>query len=440
MRIYRFLAPTLLLLASTTAVHAESLMDIYRQATEQDAEIRAAEANRNASREAKPQSVAQLLPNVSASANTNTRWREVDNKAPADDIPRSRFSDRGYSVTLSQPLFHYDYFMQLGQADALVAQADAEYLAARQSLMVRAAEAYFLVLGAEDSLTFAKAERDAISRQLEQAKERFEVGLIAITDVHEAQASYDLAVADVILAERVLANTREALRVITNQYHEVLARLEKEIPLINPDPEDVEAWVEKAQQNNPEIIAARFASEAARKEINVQRSGHLPTLDVVARREYNDSGGGQFGAGTREQDTVGLELNMPIFEGGATVSRTREAQYRFQGTSEVLEGTRRSVVQGTRDAYFGVLSQISRTRALAQAVVSTRSALEATEAGFEVGTRTIVDVLLSTREHYRAIRDHARVRYDYLLQTLRLKQAAGILEENDLQQIDKWLK
>jgi outer membrane protein len=436
MRTLLLLAPAFILLSSAASVHAESLMDIYRQATEQDAEIRAAEANRNANREIKPQSVAQLLPNISASADTNTNWREID----GDDMPRSRYSDRGYSVTLTQPLFHYDYFMQLGQANALVAQADAEYLAALQSLMIRAADRYFLVLAAEDSLTFARSERDAISRQLEQAKERFEVGLIAITDVHEAQASYDLSVADVILAERVLSNTREALRVITNQYYENIARLQQEIPLINPDPEDVEAWVEKAQQNNPEIIAARFASEAARKEINVQRSGHLPTLDVVASHSRDSRGAIDGGSRRTEEDRIALELNVPLFAGGAVNSRTREAQYRFQESSEVLEGARRSVVQSTRDAYFGVLSNISRTKALAQAVVSTKSALEATEAGFEVGTRTIVDVLLSTREHYRAIRDHARVRYDYLLQTLRLKQAAGILEENDLQQIDNWLK
>ncbi|WP_295537635.1 TolC family outer membrane protein, partial [uncultured Thioclava sp.] len=323
----------------------------------------------------------------------------------------------------------------LGQAGAHGDKAEADYGAAKQELIVRVSSAYFDVLAALDNVEFSRAEKEATARQLEQAKQRFEVGLIAITDVHEAQAQYDLTVAQEITADNTLANTREALQEITGQYDETLQVLRDEIPLLEPVPSDADAWITQARQQNLSLQAARFAASAAKDEISRQRAGHYPTLDFVA----NKSNSVTHSTTGRETDaeTLSLQLNVPLFAGGAVLSRTREAGYRANEARYRLEQTRRGVQRQTRNAYLGVLAGISRVKALEQAVVSSKKALEATEAGFEVGTRTIVDVLLSQRELFRAQRDHARSRYDYLLNTLRLKQSAGSLAVTDVEAISQ---
>jgi len=417
---------------------AGGLLDNYLLARDNDPQLKAADATRLAQGETKDQSVALLLPTISLSASTEDVNTDTDSNFTFNPSRKENFNVNGYSLTLTQPVYHHDYWVGLRQADATVAQAEADYGVAKQDLMIRLASSYFDLLAAQDNLDFARAEKEATARQLVQAKQRFEVGLIAITDVHEAQAQYDLTVAQEINADNLLANTREALQEITGQYEQAPRLLQDQIPLLSPDPADIEQWVSKATEQNLGLKSSQFAQQVASEETNRQRSGHFPTLDIVANRNISNSNS-SFGSES-ETDRIALQLNVPLFAGGAINSRTRQAAYRADAAKQNLLQTRRSVVRQTRNAYLGVIAEISRVKALNQAVISSAKANEATQAGFEVGTRTIVDVLLSQRELFRAKRDYARSRYDYILNTLRLKQAAGTLNVADIEAINEWLK
>jgi len=288
---------------------------------------------------------------------------------------------------------------------------------------------------------FATAEKEAISRQLEQAKERFEVGLIAITDVHDAQAGFDQARAGEILAINEVDNSWEALHVIINRRPSDLAPLTEKIPLEQPEPMDIESWRTAALKGNLELVAARAGTKATQKNISVQRSGHLPTLDIVgsvALNDTNQSIGSRTDTRT-DTRTIGLQLNVPIFEGGAVNSRARQAQHNFQEAQRNQDKTLRSVVRRVKDSFRGVLTSISQVKALHAAMISSESALEATEAGVEVGTRTMVDVLAEQRNLFRAKRDYSRARYDYILNGLKLKQAAGSLMREDIDTVSQLL-
>ena len=308
-------------------------------------------------------------------------------------------------------------------------------------------QAYFNVLGAEDRLTSTHANRQAIARQLEQAKQRFEVGLIAITDVQESQAAYDQAVADEIAAKRSLATAREFLREITGQYVSNLSAPGDEFPMRTPNPASETDWVDLAMGQNLVLVSSRIDEQLARDEISFRRTGHYPTVDLVASIGNSSSDAEQnTGAGFLDterdfdSDSIGIQVTVPLFTGGTTSSRVREAVYLHRAAREQLQRVTRETERQTRDAYLGVLSEKSRVEALEQAVESSRTALEATQAGFDVGTRTIVDVLNSQFNLYRAITLFYQARYDYLMNVLRLKQAAGTLQVQDLEEIDQWLK
>jgi len=424
---------------STSAAASATLLDLYQLAIEHDPQYRGVNAAYRATLETKSQSRAQLFPSINLTADrTKNKLKTIS----ASSFPEGTrdFDSSGYTLSLNQPLLNYDYFIQLRQSDAAIGEAKANLSAAQQALMVRISERYFDALAALDSLEFARAEKRAIDRQLEQTRQRFEVGLIAITDVHEAQAAYDLVTAQEILAENLLASQYEALAEITGRYHKTLASLSAETPLITPEPADIGKWGDTALNQNFQLIAAEFVFNSAREEIKRQRAGHLPTLELNASHTYTDSEGGNFGSNESENQSIELRLNMPLFQGGATSSRTRQAKRRADQSREAYEQQRRATLRQTRDAYLSVLAEINRVKALRQAVVSAQSALDATEAGLEVGTRTTVDVLDTRRELFRAQRDHARSRYDYILHTLRLKQAAGILTITDLELVNSWLQ
>jgi len=304
--------------------------------------------------------------------------------------------------------------------------------------MIRTADAYFDVLAEQDNLTFRQSEIEAIERQLEQANKRFEVGLIAITDVKEAQASYDLAVASEIEAQNALEIAKDTLEVIIVERTNSLSSLSDRMQLISPEPNDVEEWINKALSENLTLLSSQYTTKIAQHEIKLQQAQHYPTLDIVASHNDTDTGG-LSGSRESEDTRIGLELNIPIVSGGRTYYRTKEARYRAEQTNHEHEKVRRETIRNTRDAYLNVISGISRVKALARALESTQAAASAAEAGFEVGTRTSVDVLLALQETFRAKRDYARARYDYLLSTLNLKQAAGALSVDDLVQIDGWL-
>jgi len=422
------------------AAQADSLYEIYQLAEERDPSLRAAAAARDAVLEVKPQSRAGLLPVIGLSGDVSRN--SYDDRAALPGVTNPTYStNQSYSLSLTQPLFRWDRWVALEQADSLVAQAQAQYGAAEQELMVRTAERYFAVLGSQDAVRLAGKEKESIGRQLEQAQQRFEVGLSAITDVQEAQARYDTAVATEIRAQNQLESAREQLREIIGEQRENLDPVrDTDFRLVTPEPQAQQSWVDTALQQNPGLAAARAGSEAARQQIQIARSGHYPTLDANASYSYLDSNFGGFRELERNDGTIGLQLAVPLYQGGAVNSRTREARFRFDEARERLDVTQRAIERQTRDAYRGVVTGISEVRAAEQARTSSTTALDAAQTGFEVGTRTIVDVLDAQRALTQAELTLYLARYNYLLNTLRLKQAAGTLAPDDLQAITGWLE
>ena len=420
----------------------ENLFQVYQLAEKSDPQYREAEAAYRAKLEARPQTLSQLLPDVSLSA--NTAWNEQTiSSAFSFGTPSNGnavgYNSHGYQLNLSQPLFRWDRFLQYQQSDSIIQQSNAELLAAKQDLIIRVSEAYFNLLAAHDNLDFARAEKLALSRQLDQAKQRFEVGLTAITDVQEAQAGYDRAVASEIAAENNIDNTREVLREIIGVYLTDYSPLGVSMPLVTPEPDDIDKWTTMAQEQSLSVIASEYAVDTAREEIRIRQAGHFPTVDLSAGAGYNKSGG-RFGASKIHTTDVGIQVNVPLFKGGYVTSRTREAVELLNQQLLRLEQARRTVQSDTRQAYLGVISGISQVNAFKQALVSSETALQATEAGFEVGTRTAVDVVASQQSLLQARRDYAQSRYNYVLDTLRLKRATGILSSDDLTAMDQWFK
>ncbi len=430
-RILTSLLPALLLWQASAS--AEDIVQVYKLALENDAQLRTARASRDAVMEARPQARAQLLPFLGLGA--DVRRAHVDFKdAGETDTTRS-----GLALSLQQSVYNRAYWVRLEQADALIAQAQAEYASEEQTLIRRVARAYFDVLSAQDSLEFAQAESKAIERQLDQAQQRFEVGLIAITDVLEAQAAYDQSRADLIRAENDVDLAWEALHEITKVPVSGLSPMREEIPLQPPAPADIEQWNTTAQEQNLAIQAARYRAEVAKQNIEVQRSGHYPTLDLVGAYALDREDDTVLGA-DRDTASIGLQFDLPLYTGGGTTSRTRQAGYEYEAARETLDQRRRATSRQVRDAYRTVVASISAVEALKALTVSAESALEATEAGYEVGTRTLVDVLNAQRDLYSARRNYAQVRYVYILNGLSLREASGVLEPADLERVNALLQ
>ncbi|RMD79186.1 MAG: type I secretion protein TolC, partial [Gammaproteobacteria bacterium] len=383
-----------------------------------------------------PQARAALLPHLDLQGSVE-RLQDV-----YDGSPEFIRTQQTYSLQLVQPLYLREARKALARADALVAQAEARYQAARQGLILRLAEAYLGVLRARAQLAFVEADRKATQRQLEQARQRFKVGMVAVTDVEEAKAARDRVEAERVLAENALASAREALQELTGRPPGTLEELGPALPLVRPDPADVERWVRSALEQNFEVLAQAQALRAAREEVERRRSGHYPTLSLVANDTYIDRkfnfGSGRVFPLRGQNRSLALQLQLPLYSGGAVSAGVREALHRQRQAEEELERVRRQVTRQTRDAYRGVEASLRRVKALEQALRSARTALEATQAGFEVGTRTTVDVLQAQRNLFRARRDLADARYDYVINLLRLQQAAGSLDEAGLRRVAGW--
>ena len=428
-----------LLAFSSFPSFADDLLTVYKFAVKNDPQFRAAHAGYQAEREVKAQSRALLYPSITLSADyTDTNEETTGGSLLTPGI--YEYNTKGYNLNLTQPLYRQKNYVGLRQADAQIAQALATFENAKQNLLLRVTTQYFAVLAAEDDLAFAIAERKAIKEQLVQTEQRFNVGLIAITDVHEARARHDQAVAQAIVAENTLAISLETLREITAQDHQKLAPLSTQHPLVKPEPADIKQWTETANNRNALLKASQKAVDVAREEVSRQRANHYPTLDLVANRNYSNFGGGPFGNRQRDDTTVSLQFNLPLYQGGLVNSQTRAAAFRLKQARENYELQKRATKRQTRNSYLSVIANISQVKALKQALASSSTALQATQAGFEVGTRTAVDVLNSQRELYRAQRDYAQVRYNYVLETLRLKQAAGTLSVLDIEQLNPWFK
>ncbi|MGH8119392.1 MAG: TolC family outer membrane protein [Gammaproteobacteria bacterium] len=417
---------------------ATDLVEAYALAEASDPVYKESIAAYNATLEVKPQARSQLLPLISFNASTTRHDQDISTDGEFGSSGEVDFNSHGYSLDLSQPVFHYDRYLALKQSDSQILQAQAEMDVAQQDLIVRVAERYFNVLAALDNQAFTHAEKKALGEQLEQTKQRFDAGITAITDVQEAQAGFDRSVASEILAVNLVDNSREGLREVTGEYLTDLAPLGETIELAAPRPEVIDEWTATALEQNLRIVAAKYALDTAQQTIKIEQSGHLPTLDIVATKNYGTSGG-RFGGTELHDSAIGLELNVPIYQGGLVNSRTRQATYNYEEALERLEQQRRAAQRLTREAFLGVISSISQVNALRQSVVSSETALEATQAGFDAGTRTAVDVVDAQRVVLQAQRAYALARYDYLLNILRLKQAAGTLSPDDLSQINAWL-
>jgi len=424
------------MVVGTTGAQAADFATVYEMAVRNDPTISAAAATRDANSEAEPIARSQLLPFVALSGDARYNYQDI-NKSLAGSS-NDNFADGETGIQVSQPLYRKDLNIQLDQAEDQVAQADVDYTTAEQDLIVRVTEAYFDVLSAQQTLKFTNADVKAIARQLEQAKQRFEVGLIAITDVNEAQARYDGARADAIVAQNNVDDAFEALLEITGETTGPLADLKPDVPLNPPDPASLDDWTATALENNPAILSAKYNVDIARKEIERQDAADSPAIDLVGSYSFARS---DADAGVNSNNGVlGVQLSLPLYTGGGVQAATRQARFQYDAAQDVLEQTRRAVQAQVRNGYRGVLATISRVRALEATQVSAKSALEATEAGFEVGTRTLVDVLNSQRELFRAKRDLAVSRYGYVLNMLSLLQAAGTLSVDNVQAANAWMQ
>ena len=430
-------------LTFTPATQAEDLLQVYSLAYQTDPVLKQVVSQRQVIGEGSVQAFARFLPVISASANTSANRTNPSGSAISAANKSSSYNQHGYSLDLNQSIFDNTNYVNYRIANLEISKAQANLNAAQQELIIRSADAYFKTLSAVDAVGFAKAERKAIGRQLDQAKRRYEVGIIAITDVHEAQAGYDNANAQVIAAENELLIAKETLRELTSQYIDNVSALAETIPLSPPVPEKIMHWVDQAISGNYTLLAAKEDTIVNKENINLQRSGHYPTLGLTVSYGYsknNLSGFGQTTSARQSKDSlIGVNLSVPIYEGYSVVSKTRQAQYNFQQSQEAYTQVLNSTEKNARSSYLNVISEVSRVKALKQAVISNESALKATEAGFEVGTRTIVDVLNVQRDLYRAKQEHSNSRYIYLLNTLRLKQASGDLARVDIETINNWL-
>jgi len=442
-----------LILSSLTvfsvSAFAENLATVYQLATQKDPQLLRAEAIRNAARERIDISKARLLPQVNLTAGYSKSFSEspefVEEGIIIVDSERTGWSAE---ASLSQSIFDWTNWKNLNTAEKLALQSQAILDAEMQGLIVRVSQAYFNVLKAVDDLGFAEAEKKAIERQLEQTKQRFAVGLTAITDVHEAQAQYDSAVAREIAAQNMLETARENLREITGQYHNELASLDtSKFETVQPSPATADAWVNIAEDKNLNIKANKLALDVAQNDIENAKAGHYPTLSLDASYGTGDSETESTFRGTTQttdlprldNSRIGVNLRVPLYSGGATVAATEVARANYVAASQDLEQSYRTAVRQVRVSFNDINANIATIRALQQAVVSAESALNATDAGFEVGTRTIVDVLQSTRNLFEARRNLSGARYNYVIAILSLKQAAGNLSEQDLLAINQAL-
>lgn len=432
----------LLLCSAATSASALDLSEAMRLAQQYDTAFQAAYANYLAASEASSQSTSAVLPQVGFNAFVQRGRTENDRTA---GVTKADNDSDGYSIDINQVIFDKTTFDNLDQGDAVVAKAVADLEVAKQDTIIRVATAYFDVLTAIDTLETASAEKKAIGKQLEQSKERFNVGLSAITDVKEQQASYDVAVADEIIAINDLSNKREALRFIINVYPENLEIADENMPLVIPEPMDIDAWKDKSLQNNFSIISANYAVEAAQSSYDASKGGHYPSLNLNASYGVTNVGERDFGIGglidpyESTDAKVMLNLNVPIYSGGFTSSTVRQKLSELDAAKALQEQEKRRTIGLARSAYLSLQADIAQVKARKQAVISTQTSLDATLAGYEAGTRTSVDVLLSQRQLYSSQRDYSVARYTYLTNSLRLKQVAGILTPKDVDEINKWL-
>jgi outer membrane protein len=445
-------------LALPAAARATDFAQVYQDALGNDPTFQQAHANYMAAREARPEAWAALLPQISGSAGrtwTHSAGVSTQLGSTASGVtqpfPYHSTADvvaKQWSLNLSQELFSWSDWMNLKAANSQVAEAQATYEAAEQNLILRVATAYFNVLDALDTLQAQQSSLQAFDLQLEQANKRYQVGLIAITDVEQARAARDTAAAAVISAKESLATAEDQLEVITGRQYDTLSEPGPGMPLVMPTPANQNEWVHTSLQQNLTLIASRMAADVARDDVRIAFGGHLPTLSLIASRSFDSSntdesivGIGAFNGlpGWSNDRQIGLEVTVPIFSGGGTYARVHQAQYQWIAAKDAMQQASRTTVQQARDAYLGVISGIAHVQALQQALTSSQTAYRATEAGYRVGTQTEVDVLNALSTLVQARTNYASSRYSYINSVVQLRYAAGTLDPNEVQAINHWL-
>ncbi|MGK0441505.1 MAG: outer membrane protein [Pseudohongiellaceae bacterium] len=453
------LLSTAILLSIANFVLADTLQDVYELALKNDAQLKAAEASYRASIETEEQAFSQMLPQIVASASYSKSDEKVKSKNPrttsadaVNFIPTesdTKTDNENYRISLEQKVFDLATWFNLKSGKAVTQQAQAQLAADQQALIIRVAEAYFSVLRAKDNLEASKAEEQATKRQLEQTQQRYDVGLIAITDVHESRAVYDNTVVQRLTFAGDLGTAYEALTVLTNHSHNNLWQLQADYAVVEPTPVARDKWVQFALEHNLQLAATRAATDASHQSAKSKKMAHMPTISANYSYNDNDRDGDTRNRLTGISDdsynqskgsTWGVTLTIPIYSGGGISSQRRQAYEQYNATLQTGIDTRRSVIQATRSFHLLVMTDVQRVKARARSVISTRSALEATEAGYEVGTRNVVDVLQARRALYASIRDYANSRYDYVLNMLKLKQQAGTLSPEDILALNKALE
>jgi outer membrane protein len=451
---------TLAISLVTSPLQAESLEDIYTLALENDAQLKAEEAQYRAKLETEKLGLSQLLPQVSINADYRNTDVDTEAEGPSligggigtvETISNRDTDKKGYQVSLNQALFDLPAWFSFQSGKEFTKQAEATFAANQQNLIVRTVEAYLLVLRAQDNLEASKAQERAFERQLEQTQQRFEVGLIAITDVYEAQAAYDLSRVNRIVDENNVSVALERLSVLTARSHRTLNVLEEDFKIAQPEPLDRAAWVEFALANNFNLQAARYAEEASRQTAKANKSAHAPRVSGSYAYSDYDTKGDQTGSPDtgfnnfspdedQEINSWELRLDLPLYTGGALSSNRRKAAQDFNASRETRINLGRNTVTNTRSLHMTVISDVSRVAARRQSIISSRSALDATQAGYEVGTRNVVDVLNAQNTLFAAERDYANSRYDYINNILSLKEQAGLLSPDDIYALDSYLK
>ena len=429
------------------ASEKRSLLELYQLATKNDMNYQASLANYEANALEPSISRARLLPQISFRANrTKINDEKVQGFNPQAEGGSSRentynYQRRNMTLSLEQSIFNKKYYVELAQSHSKAQRARLELQSAEHDLLQRVVEAYFLVLDSQTQLEFTRAEKEAVERQLDQARDRFEVGLATITDVKEAEASYDLTIADEISNETELSVNLSKLQIIVDENISMLKILSEDAPVVHPDPKNIDAWVKTSVEQNPQLLAQRLTANIAQDEVKRHRADHFPTLDAYARRNENEIMGANAPSQRTTRGTeLGLELQIPLFSGGETHYRVKQASQFALQSQKQLEETHRTIKQQAQESYLNVLASISRTQALKRAVDSVQSAYESNEIGFSVGTRSSVDVLLAVEDLYAAKRDYINARHRYIIDMINLKKVAGILSEEDIQQINQWLR
>ncbi len=421
---------------------AEDMSDIYSLALKQDPRFLGSEFQHEASQETLKQAYAEYYPTVMGEGSyTYSSQDIVSSDNEVFDTGKTDFDTQDYTLTLSQPLFNYSYIVGVRQAKSVIERSDMELELARQELILRVSEAYLTALAARDNLDYAQSEEEIDKQHLEDATARHEAGLVPVTDVYDARARYASVQAQRVEGEHLLDDALQALKEIAGEPVESLAGLKEEMPLAGPVPADAESWATAALGQNLGVNIQQHEVDIAREEVNRQRSGHYPTLDLVGRYNKQETDGTLFGGGSEVDTTdIFVSLKIPIFEGGLVSSRTREAKSLNAKAEEKLTELTRSVDREARASYSGVKTAISKVESLQKSIESQELVLEAKKEGFESGLFTSLAVLDASRDLYFYKRDHSKARYDYILNNLKLRQAVGTLTENDLNQVNAWLK